>query len=141
MSLLSIAQKSFAQSFAPPPCPWLLSHESSLVCWIFGVSYFVFYICVLYFVLRILCFVFSALYFLLCISCFVFPALYFLLHISYFIFCVWYSIACGGDFCIVWMMYLWFVCNSSACGCARAAQLAANELEQPGIRPFAAGKL
>ena len=31
--------------------------------------------------------------------------------------------------------------NSSACDCARAAQLAANELEQPGIRPFAAGKL
>jgi len=31
--------------------------------------------------------------------------------------------------------------DSSACDCARAAQLAANELEQPGIRPFAAGKL
>ena len=31
--------------------------------------------------------------------------------------------------------------NSSACNCALAAQLAANELEQPGIRPFAAGKL
>ena len=30
--------------------------------------------------------------------------------------------------------------NSSACNCALAAQLAANELEQPGIRPFAAGK-
>ena len=31
--------------------------------------------------------------------------------------------------------------NSSACNCALAARLAANELEQPGIRPFAAGKL
>jgi len=31
--------------------------------------------------------------------------------------------------------------NSSACNCALAARLAANGLEQPGIRPFAAGKL
>ena len=30
-------------------------------------------------------------------------------------------------------------CNSSACNCALAAQLAANELEQLGIRLFAAG--
>ena len=31
--------------------------------------------------------------------------------------------------------------NSSASNCALAARLAANGLEQPGIRPFAAGKL
>ena len=31
--------------------------------------------------------------------------------------------------------------NSSVCNCALAAQLADNELEQPGIRPFAAGNL
>ena len=29
--------------------------------------------------------------------------------------------------------------NSSVCNCALAAQLAANALERPGIRPFAAG--
>ena len=31
--------------------------------------------------------------------------------------------------------------NSSAGSCALAAQLAANESEHPGIRPFALGKL